>query len=596
MQERVRRITEVLSSEYGSPSLGNESDPVAEIVFILLSEKTDEAKYVQAYETLRGRFHRWDDVRKARQSAVAAAIKSAGMGKRRAGLIQRALRAIVDEFGGYDLSELGQATAAMAERRLLSVPGLGRKAVSCVLLYCFGKRVLPVDIHTYRLAIRLGIISRRLSYEQSHDALQLAIPNGSRRRFHVNAVAHGRERCKATNPRCDGCALRRFCSVPKSKREHRINVRPRPLVVELFSGGGGMSLGFQQAGFEIVQAIEKDKHAAATFKLNHRTADVIIDDISNQRPRLCAQRLALRPGDLAALIGGPPCQGFSESNRRTRSLENPRNHLYKQFFRYVRDLQPAWFVLENVAGLRTLADSKILDAILDSAKSIGYQANWKELNAVEYGVPQVRRRMFVVGNRVGAPILFPDPTHGEGLLPLVTVRDAIKDLPLLRVGADADELPYRTNSEFSPYQKLMRNGKKRVSGNLVTRNAAIIVDRYRHIKPGENWEAIPPELMTNYEDSSRCHTGIYYRLQWNEPSKVIGNFRKNMLIHPSQNRGLSVREAARLQSFPDEHIFVGSIGFQQQQVADAVPPLLAQAVAESVLKADRAWTRTHRKV
>jgi DNA (cytosine-5)-methyltransferase 1 len=131
------------------------------------------------------------------------------------------------------------------------------------------------------------------------------------------------------------------------------------------------------------------------------------------------------------------------------------------------------------------------------------------------------------------------------------------------------------------------NGTKTVQGNLVSRNAAHIIERYRYICPGQNWESIPSELMNNYEDSSRCHTGIYYRLVYSNPSKVIGNFRKNMLIHPSQNRGLSVREAARLQSFPDDYEFLGSIGFQQQQVADAVPPLLAESVAQCILDSER---------
>ena len=125
---------------------------------------------------------------------------------------------------------------------------------------------------------------------------------------------------------------------------------------------------------------------------------------------------------------------------------------------------------------------------------------------------------------------------------------------------------------------------KSFRGNLVTRNSEKVLARYAWIKPGQNWEAIPDDLMDNYHDATRCHTGIYYRLRADQPSKVIGNFRKNMLIHPSQNRGLSIREAARLQSFPDRYRFLGSIGFQQQQVADAVPPLLAEGVARTLLE------------
>ena len=191
----------------------------------------------------------------------------------------------------------------------------------------------------------------------------------------------------------------------------------------------------------------------------------------------------------------------------------------------------------------------------------------------------------MVGNRLGLPITFPAATHGSKSIPYVSVREAIGDLPHLKVGANEGCLGYRNVEPGSDYQTQMRSGASCVDGNLVTNNSDLIVERYRHIRQGQNWEAIPVELMDNYLDASRCHTGIYYRLKWKGPSKVIGNFRKNMLIHPTQHRGLSIREAARLQSFPDSYKFVGSIGFQQQQVGDAVPPLLAKAVATELLAA-----------
>ena len=159
---------------------------------------------------------------------------------------------------------------------------------------------------------------------------------------------------------------------------------------------------------------------------------------------------------------------------------------------------------------------------------------------------------------------------------------------MLDNGASIDVLPYSPrDSQLTEYEKIMRpNGKAlpQIQGNLVTHNSEKIVSRYKYILPGQNWKAIPPALMDNYSDFSRCHTGIYHRLEWDKPAKVIGNFRKNMLIHPDQDRGLSVREAARIQSFSDDYVFLGSIGFQQQQVADAVPPLLAEAVARSILR------------
>jgi DNA (cytosine-5)-methyltransferase 1 len=356
-----------------------------------------------------------------------------------------------------------------------------------------------------------------------------------------------------------------------------------PVAIDLFAGAGGLSCGFGQAGFRIALAVEFDVNTAATYRANHQGTDLLRADIRELNPKTCLKRAQLRRGELTALIGGPPCQGFSESNRRTRTLDNPRNYFYKEFFRFVDVMTPRWLVLENVAGLRTLADGILLADIIDRGTDAGYRVSVLELDASEYGVPQVRRRIFIVGSRDGLVVEPPQRTHGPGLLPFVTVRDAIGDLPLLRAGATIDWLPYPKRTRLTRYQYQMRSTSESVQGNLVTKNSALVLSRYSWIRPGQNWEAIPLELMGNYRDRSRCHTGIYHRLREDRPSKVIGNFRKNMLIHPRQERGLSIREAARIQSFPDDYRFLGSIGFQQQQVADAVPPLLAQAVSGIIL-------------
>jgi len=580
-----------LSCKYGDPLLHNITDPVGELVFILLSEKTDESKYLTVFKELSARYPRWQTLLKARAKDIEKTVRGAGMGKRRADLIKRLLRAIVDEFGSLDLSSLVNYQPAEAERVLTSLPGVGPKAARCVLMYCFDMPVLPVDIHTYRLAVRLGVIPRTVSYAASHNVLQKIIPRPLRRRFHVNAVAHGRARCFARNPICKGCPVRRYCSHPKSVKPVPITVRPKPIAIDLFAGAGGLSVGFSKAGWRVVQAVECDPHAAETYRYNHPNVDVLEADIRNVDPRECLKRLGLRPGDVTAVIGGPPCQGFSTSNRRTRNSANPNNGLYKEFFRFVRVIEPVWFVLENVSGMTGFNGGVVLDEIASICGRLGYESVWAVLNAAEYGVPQIRRRVFVVGKRLGVPFKFPSATHGPGLEKKVTVGWAIGDLPVLGNGASTDRLMYRRNGgQLTAYQRYMRadNGDNGlVQGNLVSRNNATVIKRYGYIAPGENWEAIPRRLMTNYKNPSLCHTGIYHRLEWGKLSKVIGNFRKNMLIHPRQDRGLSVREAARLQSFPDSYVFLGSIGFQQQQVADAVPPLLAEVVAQAVLQANK---------
>lgn len=599
LAEAISRYTSILSAEYGDPFLNNQKDPIDELVFLLLSEKTDEAKYLAAFIRLKERFPNWNEVLTVAPSEIARVIRISGMAKRRSILLQRLLRAISNRFGKLDLSRIQFMSPEEAEKELLMLPGVGPKAARCVLLYCFNVPVLPVDIHTYRLAIRLGILSRRVSYELSHTALARLIPPKLRFRFHINAVAHGRSRCSAIKPICGDCPLADFCSVPKALKTLPVGVRPTPIAIDLFAGAGGMSLGFEKAGFRVVQAVELSTRSSATFQNNNPDVDIVVDNITNLDPLACLARLGLRSGDITCLIGGIPCQGFSESNRRTRNSDNPRNHLYKEFIRFLNLIKPAWFVIENVAGLRTMEKGLILRKIIADCKALGYDVECKELNAADFGVPQLRRRIFIVGNNLGLPIKWPSPTHGPGRAPYVTVSQAISDLPRLRNGSQIDFLPYgKSGRALTKYQRVMRqpkNGANDVQGNFVSRNAPIIVNRYRHIGPGKNWEAIPEELMDNYDDTSRCHTGIYHRIRWGKPSKVIGNFRKNMLIHPQQHRGLSVREAARLQSFPDDYEFVGSIGFQQQQVADAVPPLLAEAVATSILSSTLRVRQKHNR-
>ena len=585
----VASLVEALRDAYGTPNLGNHPEPLDELGYIILSAKTDESKYKAAFQRLRAAHPTWESVLDADPQELEELISPAGMGRRKAALLQRCFGTIVNRFGQLDLSPLRGMSSEQAEAALLALPGVGPKSARCVLLYCFDRLVLPVDVHTYRLAARLGIVSRRVSYEQSHTVLQRVIPPELRQTFHVTAVAHGRKRCHARRPTCGGCPVSKYCIWPKAERPVPVRIRPKPIAIDLFAGAGGMSLGFEHGGFEVIQAVESDQKAAASYRTNHPAVDVLGDDLRHLCPHECLRRVGLRPGDLSLVMGGPPCQGFSESNRRTRTLENPKNHLYEDLLRFVRAMTPAWVAVENVAGLRTMARGEVLRLILDGLRDLGYNAEWRELNAAEYGVPQMRRRLFVIGNRMGIEIPSMRATHGDGNESFRTVREAISDLPELENGARADELLYREDVTLSAYARSMRREREQVTvtGNMVSRNAAYVVERYSHIPSGGNWRDIPEDLLSNYEDHTRCHTGIYHRMPWEQPAKVIGNFRKNMLIHPEQDRGLSIREAARLQSFPDSYRFEGSIGFQQQQVADAVPPLLAEAVARAIASADR---------
>ena len=343
------------------------------------------------------------------------------------------------------------------------------------------------------------------------------------------------------------------------------------IAIDLFAGVGGMSTGATQAGIDVKFAVECDKLAASAYRTNHPHCEIFATDIR----RLPSQKIKQIPrgSDGTVVFGGPPCQGFSYSNTRTRGAHNENNWLFEHFVRVVKIWQPDFVVFENVRGIINTAKGLILNAIIDRFEQLGYTLSYGILNAVDFGVPQKRSRFFLIGSRTNRKVELPQ----RAVSPPMTVKDAIADLPKLVNGATKSWLPYGDVSP-STYARKLRKRLDGCSSHFVTKNSDEVICRYRFVPPGGNWEYIPPKMMENYRDRHRCHTGIYYRLRYDSPSIVIGNYRKNMLIHPSEDRGLSVREAARIQSFPDSYKFAGSIGFQQQQVGNAVPPQLAKAV------------------
>jgi DNA (cytosine-5)-methyltransferase 1 len=348
--------------------------------------------------------------------------------------------------------------------------------------------------------------------------------------------------------------------------------------IDIFSGAGGLSLGAEMAGIKISTAIEINASAAKTFLRNHKGATVIQDDIQGINPLL----LHGKNKPVFVIMGGPPCQGFSLSNTRTRNMENKKNFLFLEFVRFVQEIRPAWFVLENVWGITNINEGKTEKMIEECFRAIpGYDhITSSVLWASDYGVPQNRNRFFMVGNRLGIDFQFPKK-HKEK----ITVDEAISDLPSLQNGQMLEESDYtKTEEEASPYARLMRKGSDKARQNFVSRNNDLVIERYKYIGQGQNWRAIPDFLMQNYADKGRCHSGIYKRLRADQPSVVISNYRKSMLIHPYEDRGISVREAARLQSFPDTFIFEGPLMHIQQQIGNAVPPLLGKAVFQQIIK------------
>lgn len=356
-------------------------------------------------------------------------------------------------------------------------------------------------------------------------------------------------------------------------------------VIDLFCGAGGLSEGFRQAGFQVLAGNDFFDAAGETFTATHKEATFLPGGIQQYCADDFLSAAGLRRGDLDVLVGGPPCQGFSVYNHQ-RGLHDERSSLYREYLRLVAGLQPNWIVLENVTGMTSAGGGAAVDAILSGLHDLGYVVDARILRAEEYGVPQERRRLVFIGNRVGAPIVYPTPTHGPGLHKFVNIADAIGDLPPLLNGEDKGIIGYR-GAPTSAFQIEMRSGSNGVCNHAAARLSRQNLDRLVHIPQGGSWRDIPIDLLpAGMKLAKRSdHTKRYGRLSWTGLASTIltkCDPHWGAYFHPDQDRTLTVREAARLQSFPDWFEFKGSRTDQYTQVGNAVPPLLGRAIANVV--------------
>ncbi|WP_323170910.1 DNA cytosine methyltransferase [Natrialba sp. PRR66] len=363
-------------------------------------------------------------------------------------------------------------------------------------------------------------------------------------------------------------------------------------VVDIFCGAGGLSEGFSEAGYNIVTGIDNNKHSIDTFRRNH-SCEPILGDIKEEKIVSDIQKSINKNGfslnEIDLVMGGPPCRGFSMANVNSDSTEHPLNDLPTRFLEIVEEIDPDAVLIENVPRLLTIADGKFKQSIEDRLESLGYNIAYGVLKAEKFGVPQKRRRVFFLGHKYIEPELpTPDEFSYDFELP-VSVSRAISDLPKLPTGGGGEiEMEYIANeSEISDYAAEMRIGEEDglLMNHRTTKNQEKTYMRFKHIPQGGNWRDIPENLMGNYSNRQRTHDHIYQRLVEEEPSKTVANFRKQMIVHPTQDRLLSVREAARLQAFPDNYHFKGeSFNARQQMVGDAVPAKLAYAIGKKLLK------------
>ena len=383
-------------------------------------------------------------------------------------------------------------------------------------------------------------------------------------------------------------------------------------MIDLFSGAGGLSTGLREAGFKSLYANEIKKSYSQTYGLNHPSAWVDQRDIRVVDAKLVREHLGIGKGYLDLISGGPPCQGFSV-NAPVRSADDARNHLFREYLRFVDEFMPRAVLIENVPGLVSFEDGQTLQTILKELNRHGYNSDVRILYAPHYGVPQTRWRTIIIGLRDGCNVAdaFPRPVHeaplrvnftsnfeGRNIVSLpqktelpryISVFDAIDDLPVLGNGEVGDIIKIYRSPPVNAFQRAMRFGSEGVCNHEAARLGKINLERLSHIPPGGNWTDIPKELLPEgMQRASRSdHTKRYGRVAPDGLASTIltkCDPHWGAYFHYNQDRAFTVREAARLQTFPDAYRFTGSRVEQYEQVGNAVPPVLAAAIGHSLIK------------
>ena len=618
---RLREVARVLAAVHGTPRLGNHEDPVDELVYIILARKTRESAYQATFALLKRRFSTWDALIRARPRTVERLVRSGGLSDKKTHSLFGALRQLREQFGSCTLEPIRDWDDGRVEQFLCGLPEISLKSAYCIMMYALGRQVFPVDTHVGRVLARLdpyrelGLDLDRLDHKQKQVSLADLVPPNLRYSMHVNLIAHGRAVCTSQRPRCEQCEIRKFCGFHRRVRQERRASLDSPTVLDLFSGGGGLSLGFDRAGFRLELALDSDSDALRTLGLNHpelSTDRLLCEDIRELEIKNIRRRLRGRRVDV--IVGAPPCQGFSHAGFRSRAskvrgyrpMGDDRNYLFESMLEVVLALRPKLVLMENVPGMQTARDHgrrfmQVAAQILEEQG--GYHTDVWRLNASAFGVPQHRLRYFLVA---AATRQVPSPPEAEYVdvqgafddeaLPPICLDEAIGDLPPREAGGGAGVEAWPDGSAAT-----LRNRRRFLTKFGILSESRVIynhavryhnprdLELYGLLRPGEDsTHAIDTygrdDLMRYRRDGFQDK---YNRLPPDRPSKtIVSHLAKdgNGYIHPTQVRSISIREAARLQSFPDDYVFCGAPADQWVQLGNAVPPLVAEAIARSFLR------------
>ena len=537
--EVISRVDELLEASYQSGEIGISLEVLAKTVHVVLARQTRDVVSKQVFRDLRQRFPTWERMARARVATIERVIRPAGLGRQRSVQLRALLRAVgkrnrelgIGPYGirGGDLTLefLRDWSEDSAGAFLEALPGIGPKSARRVQSFMFGKDHVDTDKHARRVLRRLGVLGRNSDYE----LLDFVVPSSARVRLQSNLVRHGRASCRKSVPRCESCVLVSFCHRGRSKVAAATG---EVAVLDLFGGAGAMGLGFEKAGFRIAAAVEIERRAAQTYRLNHPGVPVLEADVEEISGDLLGSWLP-GLGTPAAVIAGPPCQGYSVAGARTG--DDRRNLLFRHVSRLARELAARAVLIENVPGVRRVNGVSYTHQITNSLRDAGY-VTWDQpadLRASEFGVPQNRRRLFFVGVAPGVVLpRVPTPTHcphGEEnehcLLPRTpTLSKCLQDLPSLRPGGGGERLH-------------LADGRV-VLNSTAMNHSPEVVAKIRAIGPGGG--------------------PISYRRLYGDVAGTLVAGHRALPVHPTQHRTITVREAARIQGFPDNYFFCGPRG------------------------------------
>ena len=349
-------------------------------------------------------------------------------------------------------------------------------------------------------------------------------------------------------------------------------------IVDLFAGVGGLSYGFSQLDeFNIVMANEIEKDISKAYSLNHPGVNMINCDINDLTEDVIKEAIGDQIIDI--VVGGPPCQSYSTLGKRQM---DDRANLFMQYKRILSIIKPRAFVFENVTGILSMDGGKLFKNVQREFAELGYELKFQVLNALDYGVPQVRERVILVGFLGENKFEYPVPTHGDGKLPYITLREAIGDLPV--IGSGESNNSYMTDPTNDFLRFVRKDGSTVATEHSAPKNGAHLIKIMQTLKDGQSKDDLPEDIRPK-----SGYGNTYAKLWWDRPSTTITrNFAcpsSSRCIHPRDSRAMSIREGARLQSFPDDYQFYGADGMKRLEIGNAVPPLLSVVIAKQMLKA-----------